>query len=557
MVWGLEKFDQYTYGRPVEIHNDHKPLETIFRKPLNQAPTRIQGLMMRLFRYDIDFVWVKGSELYLADTLSRAFLYNSPDDEVDHRVFTVQSLKIPDQRLEAVRQATAGDHQSAVLIQYIQEGWPEHRYEVPEEIKEYFDIRDTLSFEEGIIYKGERLVIPRDLRSDIKARLHASHYGPDSMMRRARECVFWPGMAREVKEMGDNCLPCQEHKPNNQKETLIQHEETQYPWQKVGCDLFTIEGHDYLIVVDYETDFIEVDAMPSTTSARVITSIKKMCARYGRPSQLVSDGGPQFASQEFRQFTSEWGIEHIFSSPYHSQSNGKAESAVKIIKNMMYKCMESNSDQNLALLEQRSTPRQDGPSPAQRMFGRRLNTNLPVKVSGSKNYSDDKDDRRDTVKKFYDKNARDLPDLKENQPVFFKKNPKGKWEKGQVVSRHDDRSYIILGETGGSYRRNRVHLRPSTIPFEPYMDNDSPVTVSDNSPGFQMPAQRNVPENDPIMDGGNEPQFGTLNSPPPRRNNPPQQNTCPGSPMIQARPARNRNPPEYLTKNYDLSGPKK
>lgn len=552
VVWGLEKFDQYTYGRPVEIHNDHKPLETIFRKPLNQAPKRIQGLMMRLFRYDTDFIWVKGSELYLADTLSRSFLYNTPDEE-DRRVFGIQSLHIPDQRLEAVRQATSGDHQSAILIQYIQEGWPDHRYEVPEEIKEYFDIRDTLTFDEGIIYKGERLVIPRDLRSDIKARLHASHYGADGMMRRARECVFWPGMSREVKEIADNCLPCQERKPNNQKETLIQHEETQFPWQKIGCDLFTIEGRDYLVVVDYETDFIEVDAMPSTTSARVVASIKKICARYGRPSQLVSDGGPQFASHEFRQFTSEWGIQHVFSSPYHSQSNGKAESAVKIIKNMMYKCMESNGDQSLALLEQRSTPRQDGPSPAQRMFGRKLNTNLPIKVTESRNNTDMKGDRRDTVKKSYDKNARDLPDLKENQPVFFKKDPRGKWEKGQVMSRHDDRSYIILGESGGNYRRNRVHLRPSTIPLEPNVEKDSPETVLDNSPVLRMPThQITNPENNPIMEVGDH----TPCSPLPQRRKTLPQNTGPGSPMVQTRPERNRAPPAYLAKHYDLTGPK-
>ena len=53
VIFGLERFDQYTYGRKVVVHNDHHPLATILTKPLSQAPKRIQALMMRLNRYDI------------------------------------------------------------------------------------------------------------------------------------------------------------------------------------------------------------------------------------------------------------------------------------------------------------------------------------------------------------------------------------------------------------------------------------------------------------------------------------------------------------------------
>ena len=34
VVYGLERFDQYTYGRNVKVQNDHKPLERILKKPL-------------------------------------------------------------------------------------------------------------------------------------------------------------------------------------------------------------------------------------------------------------------------------------------------------------------------------------------------------------------------------------------------------------------------------------------------------------------------------------------------------------------------------------------
>ena len=52
IVFSLEKFDQYTYGQKVTVHSDHKPLESILKKPLIRAPRRLQGMMMRLQKYD-------------------------------------------------------------------------------------------------------------------------------------------------------------------------------------------------------------------------------------------------------------------------------------------------------------------------------------------------------------------------------------------------------------------------------------------------------------------------------------------------------------------------
>ena len=87
LVYGLEKFDQFTYGRKVVVYNDHKPLAAILSKPLSHTPRRLQSLMMRLYRYDIEFHYVKGVQLYLADTLSRAYLHTEEKDMqvVDNR----------------------------------------------------------------------------------------------------------------------------------------------------------------------------------------------------------------------------------------------------------------------------------------------------------------------------------------------------------------------------------------------------------------------------------------------------------------------------------------
>ena len=74
VLYGLERFDKYVYGRAVTVQNDHKPLAAILREPLTMAPKRLQDIMMRYNRYDVNFVFVKGTSLPIADTLSRAHL---------------------------------------------------------------------------------------------------------------------------------------------------------------------------------------------------------------------------------------------------------------------------------------------------------------------------------------------------------------------------------------------------------------------------------------------------------------------------------------------------
>ena len=69
----------------------------------------------------------------------------------------------------------------------------------PANQKEKLRSHDTAS-RDGVIYKGERIFIPEGHRQFIKKKLHASHNMPETMMKRATETVYWPGMAKEVKK---------------------------------------------------------------------------------------------------------------------------------------------------------------------------------------------------------------------------------------------------------------------------------------------------------------------------------------------------------------------
>jgi transposase InsO family protein len=478
LVYGLERFDQYTYGRAVRVQNDHKPLETILRKPLSQASRRVQALMMRLYRYDFRFQYVQGTQLFIADALSRAYVPNPIDDVC---VLAISSLtNIADKTRMEVQEATKKDPGMQVLLRVIREGWPERKNDVPECVRMYFDVRDTLSEQDGVVLKGERILVPQALRNEMRKRLHAAHLGYDSMLRRARELLFWPGMAQDIKQTADSCEACQQMKPCNQKETLIQHGESPRPWMKVGTDLFECDGRAYLLTVDYYSSFIEVDYLTGTTANDVITKLQGQFARYGIPAEIVSDQGPQYTSAQFQQMTEEWGITHTMSSPGHHQSNGKAEAAVKTVKHMLYKCLQNNSNPYMAMLELRNTPMQDtGLSPTQMMFGHFTRTRLPAVNDGEVNKKQSAEAkkkrrrRRRTVKKCYNKQAKDLTTLSAGQTVFFQHVPGQRWRKGTIRSRDGDREYIVEGDNGGVYQRNRVHMRPTSIKSTPTLLMDA------------------------------------------------------------------------------------
>jgi hypothetical protein len=227
-------------------------------------------------------------------------------------------------------------------------------------------------------------------------------------------------MQRDIKRVADLCEICQSTKPNNLRETLMQHVEGA-PWQKIGTYLFEIQGRQYLVSIDYLLNFIEVDCLSTTTPSAVIGILKKQFSRFNIPCIIVFYGGPQFSLQEFQNFTKTWQIDHAMSSPNHPQANGKAKSGIKIV----LKCLRDPTDQYEALLEQHNIPRQD--TPAEMLFGRSTRKLLPNQKLLSQHIRSDikrkRRKRRETAKQSYDKRAHDLSKLKSGESVFFTKKP--------------------------------------------------------------------------------------------------------------------------------------
>ena len=132
------------------------------------------------------------------------------------------------------------------------------------------------------------------------------------------------------------------------------------PWIKIGTDLLEWKGSSYLLVVDYYSRYIELAKLSLLTSSSIINHLKSIFARHGVPETVMSDNGPQYSAAVFKEFSKEYSFTRVTSSPKFPQSNGAAERAVKTVKGLLNK----NEDLYLALMSCRSTPLENGYSPA-------------------------------------------------------------------------------------------------------------------------------------------------------------------------------------------------
>ena len=482
ITFACERFHQFIFGAKIQAETDHKPLISIFHKPLADCPLRIQRLKLRVQRYDLEIMYTPGKFLVVADALSRATdpkasTVTSTSDVDLHVNMIIQSMPVSAAKLEEIRKATTQDTNMMALQKVILDGWPRYRKSCPANVVDYWNIRDMLSIEDGIVLKGSRIVIPVGMRTSLLQKLHEGHLGVEKTRRRARQALYWPGLNADISDMIGKCEACIKFSCAQQAESLLPHDIPAHPWQKIGIDIFTYSGQDYLIVSDYYSRFPEVMSLSTASSKIVINSLKSILARHGTVDVLVSDNGPQFVSSEFKAFVDDWEIQHITSSPYHAKSNGLAESAVKSVKNILKKCLDSGQDIYKGLLAYRAAPLENGMSPAQMLMGRRLKTSLPMHPSlyGNAEHvavTDDTQKRKLKQKSYYDRFAQDLPPLKPGDRVRIQDHVNGQWEQnGTVLREVAPRSYEIQADNGAVYRRNRVNLKPfsSSLP-EPFAD---------------------------------------------------------------------------------------
>ncbi|UYV73517.1 hypothetical protein LAZ67_10003914 [Cordylochernes scorpioides] len=313
-----------------------------------------------------------------------------------------------DDILTKIFEAQQEDTTLKAVVNYLEQGWPDKK-KLSQALLSYWHVKDELGVQNGLLMRSCRLVIPASMKLEILDKLHAGHFGITKTRLRARETVWWPGISEEIAETVRKCSVCIQEAVSKH-EPLIPTNFPTRPWQKIGMDLFKFENKWYLVVIDYYSRFPEVVQLDRLKASVV--------------------------------------------------SNGMAEAGVKIAKLILKK----NQDPSLGLLAFRSTPLENGYSPAELLMGRKLRTTLPIapenlnpKLVDSQTLKRKEGRRRKDMKSRYDRRcgATDMEELSEGDTVWI--TDMRTW--GIVKQKASaPRSYMVDTPVG-TLRRNRFHLR--------------------------------------------------------------------------------------------------
>ena len=251
----------------------------------------------------------------------------------------LQYSTIEQREKDLLLQATDKDTELQSLKQVISTGWPAKRSKLPQNLHAYWDYRDELTVESGILMKNSKVLIPDSLKQKYINEVHSGHMGVEATLMKAREFIFWKGYSADIKEAVEKCGICQSQDRRSSTRQKYVSEVPPHPWYTLGPDLFYFKRNDFLIVVDYFSKFLIMRKIPNSTSSAIIKELELIFSEFGRPFIFRSDNGPCYSSEEFKFFMQNWLIEHRTSSPHYPQSNGLAESMVKVSKNLIEKAL--------------------------------------------------------------------------------------------------------------------------------------------------------------------------------------------------------------------------
>ena len=478
IVSGVKKFHNYIYGHHFTIQSDHKPLSFLFheQKGIPQlASARIQRWALTLATYRYSIRYKAGKSLGNADCLSRlprpvTASDPGPPADLEHLIHHLSSTCIT---AAHIKQWTNTDPILSQVKRFLMTEWPD---KLPEKQLTPYNIRrNELSLLDGCILWGTRVVVPPPGRKQVLQELHETHPGISRMKSLARCYIWWPKMDADIEDLVHGCNSCQETRPAPPTAPLHPWTWPEKPWCRLHLDFAgPYMGHMFLVLVDAHSKWMDVVMMQSITSRQTIEKLRNIFATHGLPKKIVTDNGPSFVSQEFKEFMSQNGILHITSAPYHPSTNGLAERAVQSFKLGVKRITGSSMQERLTkfLFQYRITPHTTtGIPPAEMLMGRRLQNRLdllypdmPLKVQAQQ-----------LKQKLAHDKSKPLRSFEDGDLVFaenFTSSPP-RWLPGKIVKVTGPLSYQVHLESGNVVRRHVDNLR------ERFIDPGSTPTLVD------------------------------------------------------------------------------
>ena len=398
VVYALNKFHQFLYGRTFILVTDHKPLLSLFG-PTKATPSLAANrlarwaLMLSQYQYTVEYRQTKDHGN--ADALSR--LPSGADTQFDEKesnadtdsICTIKTigLQLNPRDPGVLQKDTAKDSVLSTVMRYTREGWPLGKIQKETQIADnatytvdnFKKIHDSLTVSNGYLFYGARVCIPVSLQLQVLDILHIRHFGIQRMKQLARTAVYWQGIDSCINELSHACQTCAEHqkKPPNQPVHPWMFPEK--PRSRVHLDhAINFLGSNWLVLTDAYSSYPCIHLSTSTSTKATIDLLEHDFAHFGFPHSLVTDNVTTFTSTEFQDWCTSRGILDLTGAPYHLAANGAAERLIQTFtKSMVKSNLSPKSALNQFLIQYRRTPLAGGYSPSELLNGRQIRTVKP------------------------------------------------------------------------------------------------------------------------------------------------------------------------------------
>lgn len=343
LVFAVQRFRSYLYGRPFQVVTDHHSLCWLVSR--RNPSDRLARCALRLQEYDFTVSHKSGRKHADADRLSRMPLDMTVRnaDSFDHLIASVTTM-FPDKATFEIEQRK--DVSLEPLFADARASTSEGR----------FCVREGLLYKKTFSATGSRLllVVPDTLRSSVLCAMHddatSGHLGMTRTLHRTQERFYWPRMRQSVEQYVAGCTQCQVHKSVTTAPAGLLQPVTppSAPFEQVGIDLAgsfprSSKGNRWIVMcADYLTRYCETAALPSATVGQVSTFLlHSIILRHG-PPRVISDRGRQFTADVVEELLRMCGAELRHSTPYHPQTNGLTERTNRTLVNMLSLYVASN-----------------------------------------------------------------------------------------------------------------------------------------------------------------------------------------------------------------------
>ena len=394
IVWACEHFDMYLRGaQSFTVITDHKPLENIWKK--KNPPLRIERWGLRLQPYKFSIIYQPGAN-NPADFMSRhpeKRVTSQEEDLAETYVNFITEQSVPKAlTLEEVKKATQQDATLVKAMELTRSGrWHDTKhFEEPSinasELKSLKEVKEELTcHSDGILLKGNQIVLPTKLRAQAISIAHEGHQGMTRTKSFIRSKVWFPRINQAVEEAIKNCLPCQiVTESKSSMEPLQMSEMPETPWTDLSMDFCgpLPTGEYLMVVIDEFSRYPVVEIIPSTSAKTVIPVLDKIISMFGIPKVIKSDNGSPFNSHEFSRYASHMGFKHRKITPHWPRANAQAESfnkpMMKTIRAARVEHRNWKQDLHRFLRQYRETMHNStGFSPYELLFNRKPSTKLP------------------------------------------------------------------------------------------------------------------------------------------------------------------------------------